>query len=95
MHPSARRIQALLREAGSGARVLVITSGANRVSSGFPIGGVPPIGHTEPLRILIDRDLMEYTEIWAAAGTPFAVFPTTPQELVALTGGEVVEVRED
>ncbi|HEX4964664.1 MAG TPA: YbaK/EbsC family protein [Thermoanaerobaculia bacterium] len=62
--------------------------------TGFPIGGVAPIGHATPPRVVIDRDLLQYSEIWAAAGTPNAVFRTTPEELVRITGGEVVEVGE-
>lgn len=60
--------------------------------TGFVIGGVPPLGHAEALRTFIDKDLLQYDEIWAAAGTPFAVFRLTPQELVAMTGGEVFEI---
>jgi prolyl-tRNA editing enzyme YbaK/EbsC (Cys-tRNA(Pro) deacylase) len=63
--------------------------------TGYPIGGTPPVGHASRLRVLIDNDLMGYPEIWAAAGTPHAVFRTTPEELVRLTGGEVVEIRDD
>jgi prolyl-tRNA editing enzyme YbaK/EbsC (Cys-tRNA(Pro) deacylase) len=63
--------------------------------TGFPIGGVAPVGHTSPVRVLIDRDLLQHQEIWAAAGTPHAVFRTTPQELERMTGGEVVDVREE
>jgi len=62
--------------------------------TGFPIGGVAPVGHATRPRVLIDRDLLQYEEIWAAAGTPNAVFRTTPEELVQITGGEVVDVRE-
>lgn len=62
--------------------------------TGFPIGGVAPVGHASPIRILIDRDLFQYGEIWAAAGTPNAVFRTTPEELARVTGGETVDVRE-
>jgi prolyl-tRNA editing enzyme YbaK/EbsC (Cys-tRNA(Pro) deacylase) len=63
--------------------------------TGFPIGGVAPVGHPSRLRVLIDRDLLQHREIWAAAGTPHAVFRTTPEELERMTGGEVVEIRED
>jgi len=61
-----------------------------REKTGFAIGGVAPIGHATPPIIFIDRDLLAFTEIWAAAGTPFAVFKLTPDELVRLTGGEVI-----
>ncbi len=63
--------------------------------TGFPIGGVAPVGHAIRMRVLIDQDLLQYGEIWAAAGTPHAVFRTTPEELVRVTEGEVVDVRED
>lgn len=63
-----------------------------RQRTGFAIGGVPPVGHVKPLEILIDTDLMQYEEIWAAAGTPRAVFKLTPAELVAITGGKVETV---
>ncbi|GAB4398521.1 MAG: YbaK/EbsC family protein [Anaerolineales bacterium] len=66
-----------------------------RTVTGFAIGGVPPIGHAQPLRTLIDADLMQYAVIWAAAGTPHAVFPLTPEELVRITGGEVVEIKQE
>lgn len=63
-----------------------------RATTGYAIGGVPPLGHATHLRVVMDRDLIAYSEIWAAAGTPSAVFPTTPGELERLTGAEVIEV---
>ena len=63
-----------------------------REASGFAIGGVPPVGHKTPLKTYIDTDLLQYNEIWAAGGTPHAIFPIAPQELVRLSGGEVVTV---
>jgi prolyl-tRNA editing enzyme YbaK/EbsC (Cys-tRNA(Pro) deacylase) len=65
-----------------------------RAQTGFVIGGVPPVGHIAPLPTFIDADLMQFDEIWAAAGTPFAVFRLTPAALVELTGGTVGEVAE-
>jgi prolyl-tRNA editing enzyme YbaK/EbsC (Cys-tRNA(Pro) deacylase) len=62
--------------------------------TGFPIGGVAPVGHATRPRVVIDRDLFQYEEIWAAAGTPNAVFRTTPEELVRITQGEMADVRE-
>ncbi len=61
--------------------------------TGFVIGGVPPLGHAHPLQTFIDRDLLNYSEIWAAAGTPHAVFRLTPEELLRLTGGKVIAVK--
>lgn len=97
--------------------VLVITSGANRVSvekvpailgrpiaradaaavrrlTGYPIGGVPPIGHDTALIVLLDQDLLQFPEVWAAAGTPHTVFPIAPADLVRVSGGAVHDVRE-
>jgi len=60
--------------------------------TGFVIGGVPPVGHTEQLETFIDQDLLQYEEIWAAAGNPHAVFPLTPAALVRMTGGLVLKI---
>ena len=106
----------VFRAAETNRPVLVITSGANRVSekavavllgeplakadadfvrmrTGFVIGGVPPVGHDETPVTFIDEDLLAYGEIWAAAGTPNAVFRLTPSDLLPLTSGKVVKVK--
>jgi prolyl-tRNA editing enzyme YbaK/EbsC (Cys-tRNA(Pro) deacylase) len=62
-----------------------------RQRTGFVIGGVPPVGHLEKLETFIDQDLLQYGEMWAAAGTPNAVFRLSPEDLVRMTGGRVVE----
>ena len=64
-----------------------------RARTGFVIGGVPPVGHAESLITFIDEDLLQFAEIWAAAGTPNAVFRLTPEELVRLTMGRVARVN--
>ena len=64
-----------------------------RKHTGFVIGGVPPIGHLEKLEIFIDEDLLKYEEIWAAAGSPHAVFKLTPSALVQMTGGRVISIK--
>jgi len=64
-----------------------------RDKTGFAIGGVPPVPHAQPIRIFIDKDLLQYDEIWAAAGTQKAVFKLTPNELQKITGGQVVSVK--
>ena len=64
-----------------------------RESTGFAIGGVPPLGHKTPLTTLIDQDLMSFDEIWAAAGTPFSVFMIEPHALVEATQARIVEVQ--
>ncbi len=63
-----------------------------RLHTGFMIGGVPPLGHTEQIKTFIDRDLLKYSEIWAAAGTPHAVFRLAPQDLLRMVPGEVIQV---
>ena len=63
-----------------------------RDRTGFVIGGVAPVGHLHPVRTLIDVDLADYDEIWAAAGHPNTVFPTTYAQLVSATGAEPVTV---
>ena len=64
-----------------------------REQTGFVIGGVPPVGHAVAPLTLIDEDLLTFATIWAAAGTPNAVFKLTPAQLVELTGGRVAGVR--
>ena len=64
-----------------------------RQHTGFAVGGVPPVGHVAPLATFIDRDLLHYDEIWAAAGSPHAVFRLTPDDLQNMTGGEVVALQ--
>ena len=66
-----------------------------RSHTGFAIGGVAPVGHPEPLRTLVDTALGQYDEVWAAAGHPHAVFPTTYDELLRLTGGTPADVGVD
>jgi prolyl-tRNA editing enzyme YbaK/EbsC (Cys-tRNA(Pro) deacylase) len=63
-----------------------------RAATGQSIGGVAPVGHPAPLRTLVDRDLAQYDEVWAAGGIPHAVFPTTFAELAAVTGGAPADV---
>jgi prolyl-tRNA editing enzyme YbaK/EbsC (Cys-tRNA(Pro) deacylase) len=65
-----------------------------RGATGFAIGGTPPFGHPRPLRVLCDRDLLGYEEVWAAAGTPNAVFAIRPEDLVRASGAEPVDLKE-
>lgn len=68
--------------------------GEARRATGFAIGGTPPFGHPRPLRVLCDRDLLGYQEVWAAAGTPNAVFPIRPDDLVRASGAEPADFKE-
>lgn len=105
----------VFRSKKSGDAIVVVASGANRVSeakvaaalgekpgradadfvraaTGYVIGGVAPVGHSGPVRLLLDADLRQYPRIWAAAGTPFSVFPLTPDELARITGAGWVDI---
>ena len=64
-----------------------------REKTGFVIGGVPPVGHSTPLMTFVDEDLLQFDVIWAAAGTPHAVFQLTPGDLEKMTAGRVIDVK--
>ena len=64
-----------------------------RDCTGYAIGGIPPLGHATSLTTLIDRDLLQYDVVYAAGGTPHAMFPLSPGELVRVAGGNVADVR--
>ena len=64
-----------------------------RDKTGFAIGGVPPLAHREPPLVLIDEDLFQHREIWAAAGTPNAVFRLSPEDLLPMTEGKVGDLK--
>lgn len=63
--------------------------------TGFPVGGVAPVGWAEPPPCLIDQDLARFDAVWAAAGSPMHVFKTSVAELLALTGGRLADVKQD
>ena len=65
-----------------------------RTATGYAIGGVAPIGHAQPVKLLLDADLRRFAIVWAAAGTPFSVFPVTPDQLRSLTGADWADVRQ-
>ncbi len=65
-----------------------------REATGFAIGGTPPFGHPRKLRVFVDRDLLAHDLLWAAAGTPDAVFPITPGDLLRASGGEPTDLKE-
>ncbi|MCC7041722.1 MAG: YbaK/EbsC family protein [Burkholderiales bacterium] len=102
----------------SGAPVLVIASGAQRVDeakigalageaigkadatfvravTGYAIGGIPPLAHSTPLRTFIDRNLLRHETVYAAGGTPHAMFPIAPADLVRVAGGSVADTAPD
>jgi prolyl-tRNA editing enzyme YbaK/EbsC (Cys-tRNA(Pro) deacylase) len=63
-----------------------------RAVTGYAIGGVPPLGHANPIATFLDRDLLAYDTVWAAGGTPFATFAVSPRALVEATGARVIAV---
>jgi prolyl-tRNA editing enzyme YbaK/EbsC (Cys-tRNA(Pro) deacylase) len=65
-----------------------------RDATGFAIGGTPPFGYPSPVRVLMDRDLLGYDLLWAAAGTPQAVFPIGPDDLIKASGAEPADFKE-
>ncbi|MDP2976876.1 MAG: YbaK/EbsC family protein, partial [Anaerolineales bacterium] len=64
-----------------------------RAASGYAIGGVPPVGHLQPMETYLDEDLFQYNTIWAAAGTPNAVFQLAPVELAKMTRAKIAVVK--
>ncbi len=64
-----------------------------RARTGYAIGGVPPLGHPEPLPTWIDEDLFAFERVWAAAGSPFSVFEIAPPELLAASGGARADLK--
>jgi len=65
-----------------------------REATGYAIGGVAPIGHAQPVKLLLDEDLQRFETVWAAGGTPFSVFPLTPGQLRGLTGAGWADIRQ-
>lgn len=81
------RIEALIAEPLGKANAEFV-----REQTGFAIGGVAPVGHIRQILTFIDQDLLQHEEIWAAAGTPNAVFKLRASNLVSMTGGQVVQI---
>ncbi len=79
--------------AAGGTKCSRVDADAVREATGFPIGGVPPLGLATQLRIFMDPDLLQYDEVWAAAGTWNDVFPIDPRDLQRVTNGVIVEIK--
>lgn len=91
----ANRVDRAKLAAAVGARTVEKADAETvRHTTGYAIGGVPPVGHRFPLPVYIDQDLMRHDIVYAAAGTPKAVFPIAPQVLVRITAGRLVDLRE-
>lgn len=76
-----------------GAHIRRADAAAVRQATGFAIGGVPPVGHTSTLPVVLDRDLLQYELVFAAAGTPHAIFPITPADLCRITAARILDVK--
>jgi prolyl-tRNA editing enzyme YbaK/EbsC (Cys-tRNA(Pro) deacylase) len=88
------RVSEALLAAALGEGIAKADAAFVRDKTGFAIGGVAPVGHAERPAVFIDEDLLRYSEIWAAAGTPSSVFRLTPGDLQRITGGRVIALKE-
>ena len=79
--------------AAGGAKCARVDADAVREATGFPIGGVPPFGHSTQLRVFVDPDLLQYDEVWAAAGTWNDNFGAAPADIVRVAGGVVTDLK--
>lgn len=79
--------------AAGGAKCSRVDADAVRAATGYPIGGVPPFGHTTQLRVFVDPDLLQYDEVWAAAGTWNDNFGAAPADIVRVSGGVVTDLK--
>ena len=84
--------EAKLARAAGGEQAWREDADTVREATGFPVGGIPPFGHREPLRVFVDEDLLQHDEVWAAAGTPHVNFPVGPAGLVRATGAQVCDL---
>lgn len=66
-----------------------------KAATGFSIGATPPFGHAKALKVFVDEALLSFDEVWAAGGRTDTVFPIAPKDLVAATGAEIVDIREE
>lgn len=88
----ANRVDEKLVAGLLGEKIKKADAGFVRERTGFAIGGVPPVGHVRPVRTVMDQDLEQYEEIWAAAGTPHALFRLTPAMLRDLADPVVARI---
>ena len=84
-----------LATAAGGSKCSRVDADAVRAATGYPIGGVPPFGHSTQLRVFVDPDLLQYDEVWAAAGTWNDNFGANPNDIVRVAGGVVTDLKRD
>ena len=82
-----------LAAAAGGSKCSRVDADAVRAATGYPIGGVPPFGHSTQLRVFVDPDLLQYDEVWAAAGTWTDNFGANPNDIVRVAGGVVTDLK--
>ena len=82
-----------LAAAAGGSKCSRVDADAVRAATGYPIGGVPPFGHSTQLRVFVDPDLLQYDEVWAAAGTWNDNFGAAPADIVRVAGGMVTDLK--
>jgi Cys-tRNA(Pro) deacylase len=82
-----------LAAAAGGAKCARVDADAVRDATGYPIGGVPPFGHSTQLRVFVDPDLLQYDEVWAAAGTWNDNFGAAPADIVRVASGVVTDLK--
>ena len=87
------QVNVSLIESAIGEKTLKADANFAREVTGFAIGGIPPIGHVQRITTLIDEDLINHAELWAAAGTPNAVFNLNPSDLLKITEGLVIAIK--
>src|SRR6266571_3206187 len=103
LSPSAQKVQDALRALGFAYEVRESAQATRtaaeaapavvREHAGYAVGGIPPLGHAKPMETFIDEDLLRHEAIWAAAGTPNALFRMASADLVTMTGGRVIKVK--
>jgi Cys-tRNA(Pro) deacylase len=84
--------EAKLAAAAGGGRAERVDADRVRQETGFPVGGVPPLGHRQPMPVFVDETLLGFAVVWAAAGTPHVNFAVAPAALVAATGAVVCDL---
>lgn len=89
----ANRVDENLISGYAGEKILRADPEFVRTVTGYAIGGVPPVGHAQPMDTYLDEDLLKHPSIWAAGGTPNSLFELSPMELQGMTSGKVVRVK--
>jgi prolyl-tRNA editing enzyme YbaK/EbsC (Cys-tRNA(Pro) deacylase) len=87
------RVNEKIIESQLGEPILKADADFTREATGFAIGGVPPVGHKQAITTFIDEDLLKFSEIWAAAGTPNTVFSLDSKDIAAVTNGKIISIK--